>query len=169
MAKIETLVADLLAAAGGEITGRVRMQKMFYLLQQLGLTSDLHFRFHHYGPYSKNLDEAIDGAKALYGVQEVISYRLTDGAPFSVFKGPTRVLDKVGEMQIDRARELSKRLLAQSSTVLELAATIHWIEHVDKIVDWRPELKRRKGQKTEGGRAEKALELLKDLGLEAAV
>jgi hypothetical protein len=56
----------------------------------------------------------------------------------------------------------------KSATVLELAATIHWLAFIEEIEDWRSELRRRKGVKTEQGRADSALALLGELGIAPA-
>jgi hypothetical protein len=50
-------------------------------------------------------------------------------------------------------------------TVLELAATAHWLEREEKVGNWQEEIVRRKGTKTQSGRLDQALSLLKELGL----
>jgi hypothetical protein len=52
-----------------------------------------------------------------------------------------------------------------NSTVLELSATAYWLRHDESFSDWKKELVKRKGQKTEAGRLEKAEQLLANLGL----
>jgi uncharacterized protein YwgA len=161
----DKLVANVIAAADGEIVGRIRLQKIFYLLDALGLHADASFRYHHYGPYSRILDEALDRAKALCDVTEELRSR-RDGALYSVFRGPARdVPASIGELETQRLRELIAIMKKESSTVLELAATIHWLHYVEKLAAWREELVRRKGIKTQGGRVEEALRLLSMLGL----
>ena len=56
-----------------------------------------------------------------------------------------------------------------SATVLELAATIHWLAVYEKRLDWQEELVVRKGVKTENGRDKEALNLLGELKLPPAV
>jgi hypothetical protein len=51
-------------------------------------------------------------------------------------------------------------------TVLELAATLDFLWHEEKVKDWRKEVVRRKGAKVGGSRLEKAILLLKGLGLD---
>lgn len=50
----------------GELHGRVRLQKLGYLLQQSGFMPLRHIRFsyHHYGPFSEQLAGALDQAVA---------------------------------------------------------------------------------------------------------
>src|SRR5882757_4316052 len=57
----------------------------------------------------------------------------------------------------------------RSATVLELAATIHWLSVIEGISDWKNELIRRKGAKTHNNRDQQAVELLRTLGLPPAV
>lgn len=165
----DKLVADVLAAAGEPIVGRIRLQKIFYLLEQKGMGSGISFHYHHYGPYSRELDSALERAQAMQGVRESVSYRQVDGMPYSVFTlredahsvGQT----SVGGIPVGSARRLIGIMAAKSSTVLELAATIHWLVHVEKVPSWRTELVRRKGVKTEKGRTEEAVALLEKIGL----
>ncbi|MEF2553207.1 hypothetical protein VQ042_17900 [Aurantimonas sp. A2-1-M11] len=172
MTKHHHLVAQTVTAANGEIVGRVRMQKVFYLLEQLGLGSGLSFSYHHYGPYSRALDEAIDASKAFDGLKEEMRNRVSDGAPFSVFIAQQKANSadgKIGNISAGDAAVLLERMKAASSTVIELAATIHWLATKECVPDWRSELRRRKGVKTEGGRTEQAIALLDQLGLVAEI
>ncbi|MGN6102466.1 MAG: hypothetical protein ACTHOR_15090, partial [Devosia sp.] len=93
-------------------------------------------------------------------------HRRSDGARYSVFK-----LEKepdpsaFGHLQKANAKALVETLTATSVTVLELAATAHWLAQAEKVPDWRSEIVRRKGPKTENGRLDEALELLAQLHL----
>jgi uncharacterized protein YwgA len=172
MTTLDELVAQVLAAAGGEIVGRIRLQKIFYLLEQVGMKGGLSFRYHHYGPYSRELDDALDRAQALRGVVEDIKHRGSDGMPYSVFKlvndrqvPKPEALGRLGRTTVERLIGLMK---GRSSTVLELAATIHWLSQVEQVADWKGELVRRKGAKTERGRIDQALAVLKELDLSPA-
>jgi uncharacterized protein len=92
-----------------------------------------------------------------------------DGMPYSVFtlsagekiKAPA----KLGRIRLDRARELIHAMKGASSTVLELAATIYWLVKKEKVADWKTELVRRKGVKTQKGRMDEAVGLLDRLGM----
>ena len=162
----DELVAEIVAAAGGEIVGRIRFQKIIYLLDQKGLRANASFHYHHYGPYSRIIDSAIEKAKAFRNVSEIIKYRNSDGAPFSVFiTGVPVAHGRVGALASPDLSNLLQRLKRDTSTVLELAATIHWLVNSEGLVDWRSEIIRRKGVKTQGGRIDQALLLLRDLQL----
>lgn len=169
MIRTERLIADVLAAAEGRIVGRVRLQKIFYLLHQCGLGAGVHFQYHHYGPYSKQLDEALDRAKTFHGIREKTEYRSSDGIPYSTFsflvEGSHAVPDQIGELNSATARRLIADMKEAPSSVLELAATIHWIANKEHLAAWRPELQRRKGSIAIGNRVERALDLLRGLNL----
>lgn len=162
----DKLIAEVIAAAGGEIVGRIRLQKILYLLDQRGLKAHAAFHYYHYGPYSRVLDDALDRAKALQGVKEETKYR-RDGVAYSVFKNDVPSLPgKIGGLGGQEGQRLIAIMKDTTSTVIELAATIHWLAFHEKRTDWRDELIRRKGVKTENGRSEQALDLLKKLRLE---
>lgn len=163
------LVAGAVSLAGGSITGRVRLQKVMYLLQQKGLSGPFRFSYHHYGPFSRGVDEAISDAKAFCGLREAIRHRELDGAPFSVFELPYAEAQRrcsLGGLAAEQARADISRMNAVTSTVIEIAATIFWLKHEECVPDWQDELSRRKGAKAGSGRVEKALALLAELGLE---
>jgi uncharacterized protein len=153
-------VPSLISAAGGEIVGKVRLQKLVYLLDQLGLQSDFSFSYYHYGPYSDQLAEAVE-EDIIFRRVNAETRRRSDGVPFFIFTALTH--DSVGfPPKIAAAIEA---IQLRTATVLELAATIHWLAFVEKVDNWRQELIRRKGVKTEQGRAEDALQLLRELEL----
>lgn len=162
----EDIVADVVAAAGDKIVGRIRMQKVFYLLDQLGLNSGFDYEYRHYGPYSADLSEAIEDAKAFAGLQEETHRRQSDGVPYSVFKlvaSDRRVMPNIGSLPAATVRNALAKMNRRSATVLELAATIHWLANVERVDDWRSELDNRKGPKTVGGRVSQAEDLLREL------
>lgn len=164
----EHFVADILGAAGGRLVSRIRLQKIAYILDQLGAESGFDYSYHHYGPYSRDLDSAILDAEAFGLVKEDYGYRKSDGARYSVFvqnaEGKEFSCLKDGYL-----RNITKRLAAENVTVLELAATAHWLAEFEKVDDWKAEIRRRKGSKTDNGRLEEATKLLAEVGLPPAV
>lgn len=160
----------LLEAAGGEIVGKVRLQKVVYLLDQLGMNSGYSYEYHHYGPYSEELTDEVDSDVIFGRVEEIIRRRMSDGVPYSVFSltelGDVEAENKLGDLSIEEARDALTIMSDHSATALELAATIHWLSSVEQVDDWRGELVRRKGVKTQEGRTDKALQLLTDLELQ---
>lgn len=163
----EDIVAAVLAAAGGQLTGRVRLQKTVYLLDQLGLKSGLPFEYHHYGPYSRDLDNATRDAKAFGVIEEEIAYRQSDHAAYSIFKLKDQDRPAAyGKLGKKRAAELVKLFAETNVTVLELAATVDWLWRSEGYkTDWKAEITKRKGVKVQAGRLDKAVDLLKQLNL----
>lgn len=155
-------IADLVRAAGGEIYGKVRLQKIVYLLDQIGMNSGLSFDYHHYGPYSFELANQVDAELAFGQLTELVRRRV-DGVPYSVFGVPSS-----SDESDDRSAEFKPALTAmqkRSATVLELSATIHWLINVEKVENWHDELVSRKGAKADSRRIDEAVALLSELGL----
>lgn len=170
MSERESLIRDVLFAADGSIVGRVRIQKVFYLLNQLGLGGDFRFSYHHYGPYSEDLSQAIDRARYLDETIEEIERDTADGrASYSIFELKKKDADapaRVGSLGLQAARDMIATMKSATSVVIELAATIHWLREKEKRGDWRAELKRRKPSKADDPTIDKALTLLERLALD---
>lgn len=164
----ENRVADIISAAGGRLVSRVRLQKVAYLLDKVGAKSGFRFSYHHYGPYSRDLDNAILDAEAFAQVKENFEYRHSDGARYSVFQLSGEAAHKFSYLKERRLREWAKELADINVTVLELAATAHWLREEEHVPDWKDEIVRRKGPKTRHGRLEEAVRLLAKLGLQPA-
>ena len=168
MPQLDDLVVGAVALSGGELVGRIRMQKIVYLLEQLGMGGDVPFEYHHYGPYSEAVSDAVTDAKFWGNIEEVVNFRVSDGAPYSTFKTTTGAPAHLGKLETQVARQSLDKFAACTSTVLELAATAHWLSRVEKVADWRKEIESRKAGKTGNGNLEKALALLRDLNLALA-
>jgi uncharacterized protein YwgA len=168
MTEREDIVAAIVAAAGGRLIGRVRLQKVLYLLDQLGLNSGFDYEYHHYGPYSRDLDNATADAKAFGLVEEEYDHRQSDGAMYSIFKLTQAGHDAdeaYGDLGRERVKDLVGLFARTNVTVLELAATIDWLWRAEESADWRSEVTKRKGAKVRHGRVERAVELLQGIGL----
>ena len=167
MTERETIVAAVVAAAGGKLISRVRLQKSVYLLDRLGLESGFNYEYHHYGPYSRDLDLATADAVSLHVVSETFHHREGDGARYSVFelKQDPSGDEGFGNLGRTRATELAGKFASTNITVLELAATVDWLWREEGYDNWRNEVSRRKPVKVERGRLDRAVALLNDLGL----
>ena len=163
-------IPSLVVAAGGQVPGRVRLQKIVYLLDQIGLESGFTFEYHHYGPYSEALAEQVEDDRIFRKLEVEPRRRVTDGVPYVVFHASQPGDGERLETRpaADRIIKALPKLMKTSATVLELAATIHWLAVVERRADWRDELVRRKGVKTRQERDEKALDILRSLGLPPA-
>ncbi|MFB9950072.1 hypothetical protein ACFFP0_14510 [Rhizobium puerariae] len=170
MIEREEYVAAIVGAAGGKLVSRIRLQKIAYLLDQMGLDSGFDYQYYHYGPYSKDLDNAVLDAEAFDMIEETYERRQADGARYSVFtlKHKHDEDPSFGRIEAERARQLIHKFANTNVTVLELAATANWLVTQEDVQDWRAEIVRRKGPKTEAGRLEKAIELLRELELAPA-
>ena len=172
MSKLEQLLVGVVALAGGEIVGRIRLQKVVYLLDQIGMNSGASFEYRHYGPYSEAVSDAVTDAKFWGHISEAVSFRVADGAPYSSFKikspepeQQSPEPEQLGNLSANAAKQHLKMLASHTSTVLELAATVHWLAVKEKNTDWRSEIEIRKVGKTSNGRLETALRLLKEMEL----
>ena len=164
----EKIVAALLKASGGQLVGRVRLQKTAYLLDRLGLESGFHYDYHHYGPFSQDLDNAVADAEAFGLVEEEFGRRHVDGARFSIFKltaDDFELPGNIGQLNEAALKRHLQRFAEANVTVLELAATANWLAEEEERNDWQEALRRRKGRKVEGGRLDRALALLRDIDL----
>lgn len=165
----EDMVADIVAAADGRIVSRIRLQKIFYLLDKLGASSGFSFSYYHYGPYSRDLDTAVLDAKAFDKVTETFGQRASDGARYSIFEiSPRHTGHYFTFLKDERLRTRVQSLAGAEVTVLELAATAFWLKNEEKVPDWKAELVRRKGAKARADRLQAATRLLGQLGLEPA-
>jgi len=162
-------IPTLINAAGGEIVGKVRLQKLVYLLDQIGVESDLSFAYHHYGPYSEELADRVED-DLIFRRVNAETRRRADGVPFVVYRAIDQAENQetTASLGTPRVRAALAAMQRCSATVLELAATIHWLAAVEELQDWRAELVRRKGVKTEHGRTDAALRLLEELQITPA-
>lgn len=169
MARPEELVTAIVQAGDGEIIGRIRLQKIAYLLEQLGMGGEFSFSYHHYGPYSEDVATAIDFARFL---DKSIEEKTQPGqiGTYSVFrlsKPADKEPEKLGNLPWAEAKKAISAMKAETSVVIELAATIHWLKHEENLADWRPELLMRKATKASSERIKKAVALLERLNLAA--
>ena len=167
----ETIIVALLKAAGGEMKGRVRLHKVAYLLDRLGMDTGFRFDYRHYGPFSRELDNAVEDAEASGFVEEQFHRRQIDGACYSIFKlgdNASECPAKIDKLDTTEFQRHLRTFVEAHVTVLELAATAHWLAQEEQRDDWREMLQRRKGPKVAGGRLDQALALLDDVGLPPA-
>jgi uncharacterized protein len=159
-------IEAVLLAADGEIVGKIRTQKIFYLLEQLGMNNQYSYAYHHFGPYSHDLAQAIDANVAFKIIDEKpVSGQFGNTYSVFSFKESPGPVETVGDLKFDFAREKIEMMKGVSSVVLELAATIHWLIYKEKIANWSEEIVIRKPQKATEERVRKAETLLTNLGL----
>lgn len=163
----QRLVRELIDAADGKIVGRIRLQKIVYLLEQLGLNSGFKFSYYHYGPYSEELAEAVD--RAQFSDKSILEEtgHTAYGNPFSIYLASDNASEtkNVGALTFDESHRLISRMKEEQSVIIELAATIHWLKEKENVADWRDELKRRKASKADDAKILQAERLLEALQL----
>jgi uncharacterized protein YwgA len=161
------LVDEIVAANGGEIVGKTRLQKTVYLLDTVGLNSNYSYDYLHYGPFSMQLardaEDAVIFGKLKY--EERPGHHLV---PYSVFKTDKTPEARIGKLTLERAREYLQLLNKYSSIELEVAATITYFQGLkyskEQSVD---ETKMRKPLKATQKCIDRALELLDNLNKSA--
>ncbi|MGK4005327.1 hypothetical protein WMF31_22045 [Sorangium sp. So ce1036] len=129
----------MVAAMGGRLESRIRLQKSAYLLKRVGVDDfrTTPFKYHHYGPYSRALSDTLQEAiasdllkenRAEYGdEQSKYTYELTE---------PGRAwLEENTDGSDPRVEQLAPLFRDELWRVLELAATVLFVERDESIGD----------------------------------
>jgi uncharacterized protein YwgA len=143
--------------AGGLIVGRTRFQKIAYLLSVAGLEDGLRFVYKHYGPYCEELAGAAREA-SLLGLLTETEQQASWGGTYSTYS----VTETPGPSISAARRHLATDAAAADAIELELAATAVFLAKEGYRDPWK-ETARRKPEKAENGRLEKAHELYRKL------
>jgi len=150
-------VAAIVRDAGGRIVGRTRLQKVAYLLSVTGLEDGLPFAYKHYGPYSEDLATAARDA-GLLGLLSETEQQASWGGTYSTY-----VVSEQPSSSVSPARRhLAMEAAAADAIELELAATAVFLAKEGQSDPWK-ETARRKPEKAEDGRIEKAQALYRRL------
>jgi uncharacterized protein len=150
-------VAAIIADAGGRIVGRTRLQKVAYLLTVSGWETGFVFTYKYYGPYSEELAAAARLGKLLDDLDES-ELPTSWGGFYSIY---TAQFPK--DSSIDENRRKFAEAAADSDAVeLELAATAVFLANEGYDDPWL-ETARRKPEKVEGSRIDRAKDLLRSL------
>jgi uncharacterized protein YwgA len=157
-----TLSAVIAAHPNQEVVGRTRLQKTIRLLQRLGLPTDYLYTIHFYGPYSEDLHSELRLLKNLNMVTE-------EETPLTGREGVQYTIKATELAQPELVTKFRPQIDLMAGTepvILELAATYDYFRHPNS--DHKTALERlrhKKGSKCNGGNEDKALDLLKQLGL----
>jgi uncharacterized protein len=156
-------IEQIVAISDGKIVGKIRLQKMFYLLQKSGLDTQYEFEYYHYGPYSSSLAEDAQLAEFLGTLNSdpKLGYH---NVPYVVFTTDMPAPEKVVNVDRDTLTKKIHLMDSYSSVVLELAATLLFLQE-DYSEAAEVELKIRKPSKATPQRIEAAKELLGKLEL----
>src|ERR1700750_3034129 len=78
-------VPSLVVAPGGEVVGKIRLQKVVYLLDQMGLNSGFSYEYFHYGPYSEDLAEKVEDDVVFGRLHASQRPRMSGGVPYVAY------------------------------------------------------------------------------------
>lgn len=143
--------AEIVRDAGGEIVGRTRLQKVAFLLELAGFGEGFPFEYRHYGPYSEDLADSIQAAR-VFDLVEEREMPASWGGMYSIFKAT----DQAGPRAMDDRSRFAEAAASIDSIELELAATAAFLSAVERSPDPWGQTARRKPEKAEGGRLERA-------------
>ncbi|MEM5491786.1 hypothetical protein [Hoeflea sp. AS16] len=150
-------IAGIISDAGGKIVGRTRLQKIAYLLVVTGMESGLEFKYKHYGPYSEDLASAARLGHLIGDLHEA-EHSASWGGSYSIF-----TTEAFANIAADENRRRFATAAANADAIdLELAATAVFLAKEGFPDPW-DETSRRKPEKTENGRIDRARELLREL------
>ena len=127
-ANVTTDVPGLVRAAGGEVVGKVRLQKLVYLLEQLGLISGYSFEYRHYGPYSEELADQVE--------DDVVFGRLTASIVVGLRTGSLSGLPNGAAWQKIRDRELRIRTSLKHWLKCRPSRRL-FLNSLRRIIGWR--------------------------------
>jgi uncharacterized protein len=150
-------VAEIVRDAGGQIVGRTRLQKIAYILEAVGLGAGFQFRYKHYGPYSEQLADAAQTAR-IFGMINEQETHAAWGGVYSIYYSMLPPEVRVSEAR----RRLVQELVNVDAVELELAATALFLA-CERFPDPWNETARRKPDKVEGGRLQRAHQLYQHL------
>jgi uncharacterized protein YwgA len=149
--------AEIVRDAGGQIIGRTRLQKIAYILEAAGLGAGFPFRYKHYGPYSEQLADAAQTAR-IVGMLNERETPAAWGGVYSIYHSLLPPEDHVHETR----RRLAQELVNVDAVELELAATALFLAYEHFQDPWG-ETARRKPEKADGGRLQRACSLYRHL------
>lgn len=110
----------------GELKGRKRLQKIVHLLEHKGIAMNFRFNYHHYGPYSSDLqgetNELVDEG-FLYEFQEngTYNYKITEKGTEFIRKLEESFLSELDKVYVQK--NCITLLNGKSSQFLELVST----------------------------------------------
>ena len=122
-------------ACGGEIVGRVRLQKLAYLAERIGCKFGFEFQYYHYGPFSEDLVNDINNAIVEGKITEEIKETANGSRKYSIFK-----LANFSENEDSNKHraEFLKEAKDIETLYLELLATALFLNDEDTTIDsWK--------------------------------
>lgn len=137
--------------AGGKLVGRTRLQKVTYLMQLAGFGDEFVFEYRHYGPFSEDLANGMEIARAFGYIKEE-EHTAEWGGRYSIYSSsePSKYHDERRSIFVIAAKAIN-------AIELELAATAAFLFTVEKCFCPWEETSRRKPDKIGDGRLKRAI------------
>lgn len=128
--QLQSFMAQLVEKNGGEVAGRVRLQKIIYFCKALGADIDPNFKLYVYGPFSQQVADTLQDCV----VEDILVEEngvIQRGIEFNDYlESVTGLEDQSMKILID-VLELCKTLTTKQ---LEIDATTFFIDRQQKIL-----------------------------------
>lgn len=164
-------LATLLSWSGEQgFSGRKRLQKVVFFLQQAGCDLQCHYTLHFFGPYSRDVADTCDEMVAAGLVEETGGPK--KGSMQYAYKLKPEILKLVNaapELQVQKFCDLGKQLIVADLWQLELGSTILFFHR--QSGDWQSALKEAcefKKVPTDAGASRDSLDFAKSVVLTPA-
>ena len=164
MNELSDVIVGIVALNGGQLVGKTRLQKTFFLLEECGLNTGVDFDYRYFGPFSGEAAIAADDAIAAERIDVEERYGYHE-VPYSIYSTEEAPAETLGSLPASQVQERLRILDGYSAIELEVAATILYLRdagYEDRAAD---ETKSRKPLKATNERVERALRLIEELGL----
>lgn len=113
------------------IQGRKKLQKMVHILQSFGVPFDVRYGYHHFGPFSDQLQDCMNS----YQYDELILEKRIDGQfPTSEFTPSDKLLqlpEKIGKTEMPAWADFAKDLNERSPRELEAISTLIYVKKTE--------------------------------------
>jgi uncharacterized protein YwgA len=163
----EKLVTEIVALnEEKKLVGKTRLQKTFYLLDQLGMNSGAEFDYHHYGPYSADVASAAEMATLLYDFKAEERHSGARGVSYVAYSSKEKQPKNLGDLPKAQAAAALAHMASVSDVVLELAATMVFLQKNGYARGFVEEVRERKPLKATEDRLDRAQKLIRKLGLQ---
>lgn len=126
----------LVAASDGKVDHRIRIQKEAFLVQWLGLPlfQDVHFTYHYFGPYSRELSAALHEAVTSGLLAEHVDQ--AEGVTKYAYELTGRGTELVKRSPVsDTLAEIVRELNQDAWRALELATTALYLQEEESLDD----------------------------------
>lgn len=128
--ELQSFMIQLVEKNGGEVAGRVRLQKIIYFCKALGADIDPNYKLYIYGPFSQQVADTLQDCV----VEDILVEKnglIQKGIEFKDYLEPVKGLETTSIKILIDVLELCKTL---STKQLEIDATTFFIDRQQKIL-----------------------------------